>query len=353
MRVGVNTLFLIPGEVGGSETYLRGLLPALTGVEPSLELVIFTNRENHDSFGDFERVPIGVNAVSRPMRILKEQCSLPGAVRRSGVDLLFSAGYTAPYVCPCPQVVTIHDVQYAEFPDEFSWASLQAQRLLVGMAAKRAVHIITVSEFSKEQITKHLRVPKEKISVTYEAPADEFYDKHEADARPPYIVYVSNTYPHKNAPLLVEAFGQIVDEIEHELLIVGQPRNGEPPPHPRMRRIHRMPFGELVGLVQGADLMVFPSLYEGFGLPVIEAMAAGTRVTASRVASIPELGGEAISYFDPHSADSIASAIKQALLESPEQRSAMIEKARERAGTFTWKRCAEQTIKAFGRTLAT
>ena len=163
----------------------------------------------------------------------------------------------------------------------------------------------------------------------------------------PFLLYIANTYPHKNATRLVSAFDRINDRIPHTLVICGQPREGEPPPHPRVKRVHYITYEELIGMMQAADLMVFPSLYEGFGRPVVEAQEAGTRVIASRSAAIPEVGGEGATYFDGENEEGIAQAILDALNEPASTHVDMIARGKENAKRFTWDECAKRTLEAF------
>ncbi len=347
MRVGVNTLFLIPEEVGGTEIYVRTVLPTMLGLGLDIELVVFTNRENHDSFGGFDRVPIGVDAKSRPARVFAEQVRLPRAASRAAIDVLYSPGYTAPLRTPCPQVVTIHDTHFLDYPEDYPWWPRQAQRILIGRAARAADAITTVSNFSRQCIARHFRVPLDRIVVAYSSLSGIFNEPQPCTVKKPFLLYVANTYPHKNADRLVGAFSQIAGRIPHSLVIVGQPRAGEPPAHPRVHRIHYIPYLELVGLFQGCDLLVFPSLYEGFGRPVVEAQEAGTRVIAARAGSVPEVGGDGATYFDGASEQAIAQAILEALDEPPATRERYIAAGKENAKRFTWEECARQTVKAF------
>ncbi|MCC6794641.1 MAG: glycosyltransferase family 4 protein [Candidatus Hydrogenedentes bacterium] len=349
MHVGVNTLFLIPREVGGTEIYVRSLLPSLQAIDANLRITVFTNRENHKSFDHFDRVLIDVAATSRPQRIIAEQWALPRAAARAKIDVLYSPGYTAPLRAPCPQVVTIHDTQFLDFPEDFPWLSRMAQRAIVGGAARRANAITTVSEFSRGRIAERFRVPREKIVVAHSALSGLFAQPQPCALPKPFLLYIANTYPHKNATRLVRAFDRIEERIPHTLVICGQPREGEPPPHPRVKRIHYIAYEELIGMVQAADLMVFPSLYEGFGRPVVEAQEAGTRVIASRSAAIPEIGGDGATYFDGESEGSIAQAILDAFSESEERRTEFIARGRENAKRFTWDECAKRTLEAFTR----
>ena len=352
MRVGVNTLFLIPREVGGTEIYVRSILPALLKARPGLDLILFTNRENHDSFAEFDRIAIDVAATSRPKRIVAEQRLLPRAAKKAGVDLLYSPGYTGPLRSPCPQIVTIHDTQFIDYPGDFGAASRFAQRVIVGIGARRASAITTVSEFSKERIADAFGAEEGKIFVAHSALSGIFKEPQPCEEEGPFLLFVSATYPHKNAARLVRAFDQIADRIPHTLIMVGQPRDGEPPAHPRVKRLHHIDYLKLVGLYQHADLVVLPSLYEGFGRTVPEAQEAGTRVIAADAAAIPEIGGDGATYFDGHSEEAIAESILDALDESENDRTRFLEAGIKNAERFTWTECASQTLAAFDHALA-
>jgi glycosyltransferase involved in cell wall biosynthesis len=321
-------------------------------VDRDLGVGVFTKRENHDSFDSYERVLIDIPARSRARRVIAEQIALPRAAARAGIDVLYSPGYTTPLLAPCPQVVTIHDTQFLDYPPDFPWLSRQAQRVLIGRGARAAGAITTVSEFSRGRIAQYFGVPEEKIFVAHSALSGLFAEPQPCTEETPFLLYIANTYPHKNASLLVRAFDRIADRIPHRLIICGQPREGEPPAHARVKRIHHIPYEELIGLVQGADLLVFPSLYEGFGRPVVEAQEAGTRVIAARAASIPEIGGEGATYFDPSSEECIARAILDALEEPEDVRQRYISAGRDNAKHFTWDACARETLRAFHYALA-
>ena len=343
LHIGINTLFLLPGEVGGTEVYLRGMLPPLLA-NPDLRLTLFTNRENHDSFDGLERVLVPVEARHRPRRILAEQIRLPRLVKQAECAVLWNPGYTAPFFAPCPQVTTIHDCQWRTVPEGFSWGERRAHDLLVGLAAKRADRIATVSEFSRAEIVRELGLTAERVSVTLEGWDPAFAEPSPSPFEAPYFLCVSNTYPHKNAGRLVEAFAAVADALPHALVLVGQPGKGEPPPHPRVIRRHRLAFAELAGAMQHADALFMPSLYEGFGLPVLEGMAAGVPVFASRSGSIPEVGGEAIRYFDGTDTTSIAEAFRTAANDA--SRTEFIARGKERAAEFSWKASAERLLKS-------
>ena len=367
MRVGVNTLFLIPGEVGGSETYLVESLRALAQREPALDLVLFTQREN-DAYlrgvlGRWARIefaPLRFRAANRAARIVREQIQLPAAARRARVEVLWSPGYTAPLWASCRQVVTIHDMQYRRHPADLAWPALLATHVLVTWAALRCQRILTPSDFSKQEVVRYTRVAPEKVTPVLEAAAAEYFEPVPPAAlaarrrevlgfQQPFILGVANTYPHKNVHRLIEAFGALAHEIPHRLVLVGQPRRGEArvqaaraklPDAARVTRLERVSRQELVALYQAADLFVLPSLYEGFGLPVLEAMAAGAPVVALRRTAIPEVGGDAIAYAERDDAAELAARMRELLRLDAGARAAWIARARDRARSFSWDRAA-------------
>ena len=366
MRVGVNTLFLIPGEVGGSETYLRRVLAALGAADRGLELVLFTHRENDGALAaavpdSVERVCLPFNASNRYDRIVREQVQLPAAVRAAGVDVLWSPGYTSPGRAPCPMVTSILDLQYKSHPEDLTFTALWATRVLVALAARRSRLLLTISEFSKRELVDRLRVSPERIRVTPLAAGPPFDGPAVGDpatavgSEGPYLLVVSNTYPHKNVEAAVEAFGRVSSDIPHRLVILGRPRRGEEAVRRAMRalpdpsRVERREYVQreaLAGLYQGADAFVFPSRYEGFGLPVLEAMAAGVPVVTTQSASIPEVGGRHAVYAERADAEALAAAVREVLAWSPEQRQTRIEAARTWAGRFSWDTTARLTAAA-------
>jgi glycosyltransferase involved in cell wall biosynthesis len=371
MHIGVNTLFLIPGEVGGSETYLRRTLSAMATLFPDVGLVLFTNRENDpvlrkdlSSFPQVEFQLLNFRAANRFMRIIREQTELPVRVKKSDIDVLWSPGYTAPFFCHCPQIVTIHDMQYIIHPEDLTLSARLATRILVRAAARCCNRIIAISEFSKNEIANHTSAEPSRIKVVHNGVDTSMFGttpKKYPNGYPsieikkaPYILSVANTYPHKGIHILVDAFGEIMDSIENNLVLVGLSRLGEGrvkkainrlEDKNRIIRLSKLSTDKLAALYRGADLFVFPSLYEGFGLPVLEAMMAGTPVVTTRMGSIPEVGGDHVVYADPPDAQSIANRMIEVLGWSPEQRLNWIQKAKVYASRFTWEKTARETMK--------
>lgn len=357
LRLGVNALFYLPGEVGGSETYLRETLRALARRPDRPDLVLFTNAENdrvlRAEFPAADAVPSGIAATNRFARILAEQIQLPRQVKRARIDVLWSPGYTAPFRCACPQVVTMHDMQYRRFPADVSWLAARTMDVLYPGAARRCAAIVAPTEFAKREIVEFAGADPARVFVTLEGADPAFRQPRPAPAAAaggPFLLCVAHTYPHKNVGLLVRAFSRIAGEIPHRLVLVGKPRFGEPEvaaalraaPAGRVVRFPGLPWPELIALYRHADWFVFPSLYEGFGLPVLEAMRAGAPVLTTREASIPEIGGDAVRYADGRDEAAFAAALRAALTLPPAERAQLVAAAKRRAENFTWDASAER-----------
>jgi len=371
MRIGVNLLFLIPGEVGGSETYVREVLRRAVR-SGAHEWVLFANRENDVELcrliagADSARVQtVRIRAASRPVRLLAEVFQLPALARRAHLDVLWSPGYTGLPWAPCPQVISILDLQYRQFPQDFSPAARLALQTLVPWTARRAAGILTLSEFARRQILDALRLSPAHVAVTPLAADPSFGVLVPPDERrrrlsgllpdgPPYVLCVANTYPHKNVPALLDAFARLRERIPHRLVLVGIAGRDEPQVCERMRRmpgrervlrLHHLSHGQMVALYQGAAAFVFPSLYEGFGLPVLEALQAGTPLVASDAGPIPEVAGTATPCV-PGTAEALADALARVLALTPEDRQKRVAEGRRHAARFTWERTAATTLRA-------
>lgn len=380
MRVGVNTLFLIPGEVGGSETYLRRTLAAMKQVIPAVDLVLFTNRENDavlrsdlEGLRGVEFVPLDFAAANRYRRIVREQIQLPRAVKRARIDVLWSPGYTAPRSCCCPQVVTVLDMQYKRYPEDMSWLARAVTDALVRAACRRVEGIIAISEFSRAELLRFTPAREDAIHVTLlgvdpafaARPPEARIHQRAAElvgAEAPYFLCVANSYPHKNVHLAVDAFDLVADGLPHHLVLVSRPRRGERALRDSLAatrhrdRVHRLKgvsFDDLVTLYQAADVFLFPSVYEGFGLPVLEAMAAGVPVITTAQAAIPELGGTHVRYVPPHRAEPMAAEIRALLGLDEAARADRLDAARDWAKRFTWEAAARATWLALKQAAAT
>jgi glycosyltransferase involved in cell wall biosynthesis len=374
VRIGLNLLFLVPGETGGMETYARRLVPALATAAPELEFVAFVGREARDRLGP-EPLGAGVRAVdvgsltaSRLRRVAVEQLVLPRLVRREGIDLLHSLGTTAPARPGCASVVTIHDVIYATHPEAHTAAMRLGLRVLVPLAARSADRIVTPSEAAKRDVTARLGVPGGRIDAIYSAgglphgpatPEEELRRRYRlGDA--PLVLSVSARRPHKNLGRLLEAFARVTHEPAPLLVLPGYRTAFEGDVREavvqlgleaRVRTLGWVPDEDLEGLYAAAACFVFPSLAEGFGQPVLEAMERGVPVATSDASSLPEVGGNAVLYFDPLEVAVIAEAM-QTLLADRSLAERLAAAGRARAREFSWERTARATIDVYRRAFA-
>jgi glycosyltransferase involved in cell wall biosynthesis len=374
LSVGLNALHLVPDETGGSELYARRLVGALAALEDSLGIVVFAPNEAVASLAaepwaeNVEIVRVPVQARRRVRRVLAEQTLLRRAVADSGVELLHNLFTTAPALPGVPQVTTILDVIYKRFPETHGGALSYGMRLLVPLAARRSRRVLTLSQASKDDIVRLLQVPADRVDVTYLGPAlqeDETVSEDDVRRRlelggAPIVLTVSAKRPHKNLVRLLEAFSGVRTEPEPVLVVPGYPTFHEPELRARADAIGvggRIRFTGwleddlLDGLYRAASCFVFPSLAEGFGLPVLDALVRGTPTACSKSSSLPEVAGEAALYFDPTDVEGITRAI-ETLLRDTALRERLRTAGPARARAFTWERTAQATLESYRRAVA-
>jgi glycosyltransferase involved in cell wall biosynthesis len=290
---------------------------------------------------------------------LREQVSIPRALKRAHVDLFHAPHYVVSPLTPCPYVVTIHDCIHLRFPQYLpNRLAYTYARVMMRSAARRAGRVLTVSRASNDDIVHYLKVPAERVEVIYNGldlrlaapPTDEDMDRVRQRylLTSPFILYAGNIKPHKNIDRLIEAYSILRRRgiVGTKLLILGD----EISRYPNLRRlVHRfqlhqhvrflgfVPDATLAALYRLASVFVFPSLFEGFGLPPLEAMAAGLPVITSKVSSLPEVVGDAALLIDPMDAGEIADAMARVLCE-PALRASLIQKGYERTRAFSWDR---------------
>jgi glycosyltransferase involved in cell wall biosynthesis len=366
MKLGLNALHLVPGETGGSEIYARRLLDGLLAVDGGLEPTLFVGRGAAEGWpARASVVELPVSGRSRAARVLAEQTLLPVAVRRSRVDLLHNLFTTAPAVSAAPQVTTIHDLIYKRFPEAHQRLLTQGMRALVPLAARRSRRIVAVSQSTKDDVVRFLGVPEQRIDVTYEGPGmeetaesttEEVLRERFGLGEAPIVLTVSAKRPHKNLERLFDAFARI--EAPAVLVVPGYQTVFERDLRRRARELdpERIRFTgwlddrDLDGLYRAATELVFPSLAEGFGLPVLEAMRRGTPVACSNTTSLPEIAGDAALYFEPTDAEAIREAIAR-LLSDPQLRERLAAAGRAQASKFTWEEAARRTVASYERAL--
>jgi glycosyltransferase involved in cell wall biosynthesis len=371
LAVGLNALHLVPGETGGSELYARRLVGALAALEGSPRIVAFAPIEAVASLEAepwaevVEIVRVPVQGRRRARRVLAEQTLLRRAVAGSGVELLHNLFTTAPALPGVPQVTTILDVIYKRFPEAHAGLLTYGMRVLVPLAARRSHRVLTLSQAAKDDIVQFLHVPADRVDVTYLGPAlqdDQTVSSDDVRRRlelggAPIVLTVSAKRPHKNLERLLEAFSRVRTEPKPVLVVPGYATFHEPELRARAdvlgvgSRIRFMGWLEddlLDGLYRAASCFVFPSLAEGFGLPVLDALVRGTPTACSNASSLPEVGGDAVLYFDPTDIGAISQAIVR-LLEDVALRDRLRRAGPERARMFTWEQTAQATVESYRR----
>jgi glycosyltransferase involved in cell wall biosynthesis len=374
VHVGLNLVFLVPGETGGMEVAARELIPALLSHAPAeMRFTAFINREASAAGVQWRdllpTVTVPVHAQNRVQWVLGEQSLLVPLAARAGVDLVHSLASTAPLWGPFRRVVTIHDLIYARFPDAHSGLRDKGMRVLVPLAARRSHRVIADSYSTRADLIEMLGLSPERIDVVplgvavqtrADAPAEtETRARFELGDRR-VLLSLSAQRPHKNLASLIGALGEIAPERRPLLVIPGYRTWHERELRELAARAGvsddvRFPgwisASEVEGLWAIADAYVFPSLYEGFGLPVLEAMARGVPVACSDASSLPEVAGGAALLFDPRSQSAIAEAVLR-ILEDEGLRERLRTLGRARAALFTWELTARRTLESYARALS-
>jgi len=361
MRIGINLLYLLPGTVGGTETYAAGLLHGLAQLGNQNEILVFVNKESAEwpipQAANFTRVICAVAATRRTRRYFFEQVSLPQMLKKHDVEIVHSLGYVGPLWTSCPAVVTLPDLNYLAIGHTMPFYKRYFLGFFSAQAAKRAKVVITISNFSKKVICKDLRIQHEKVVVTLLGPRwnDNFipYDvvstvKASYGISGPYMFAFAGGALHKNISRLLKAFTELKKELSCQLVLVGHlPHDVNP------GRLSKdilvtgyIPAEHVLPLLSGAELFVLPSLYEGFGLPILEAQQVGVPVVCSTAGSLPEVAGEAAMFFNPYSIADMADKIRRVSC-SPALRAALRQKGLANVRRFSWRQTARETLAVY------
>ena len=375
LHVGLNLIFLVPGETGGMEIVARELLPELLAQSrPGTRFTAFVNREAASAGGGpwgelLPAVTVPVNARSRIQWVLGEQALLPRLAAREGVDLVHSLASTAPLRGRFRRVVTVHDLIYARYPEAHEGLRAQGMRVLVPAAARRSHRVIVDSRSTARDLASLVRVDSSRIDVVPlglgNVKREPSLDDAAVRARfalgtREVLLSLSAKRPHKNLAALIGAIARITADRRPLLVLAGYPTFHEEELRGRaaaagvaddVRFVGWLAGTEVEGLWALARAFVFPSLYEGFGLPVLEAMARGVPVACSNASSLPEVAGDAALLFDPHDEAAIARAVERILYDDG-LRALLRARGRERASEFTWQRTARLTLESYARALA-
>jgi glycosyltransferase involved in cell wall biosynthesis len=346
-------------DASGVGVYIKGILPGLIEILSDISIIGLGDCARLGSFAWSRAENVRLIECRAERYSVAEQIELPRVIP-AGVDLFFSPYYTIPLAYRGRLAVTVHDMSHLVVSEIVSnWKKRTYASLMYRQLRRKADVIFTVSDFSRKELLRLTKGPRDdNILVTHLGISSEW---RSARNRPnlrkrPYLACVGNVKPYKNIGRMVEAFLQIADRIPHDLVVIGQYEGlitGESPEFfERVRaaadRVHMTGFvsqDELLSLVGHADALIMPSLYEGFGLPPLEAMAAGVPVGAARAASLPEICGDAAHYFDPRNIEDMAKRILE-LACNPTLCARLREAGDRRISLFTWDSCARATAGA-------
>ncbi len=371
----MNLLWLVPGVVGGSEEYTTRLLGALREADPEdLDVTLYVNRLLAQAYPDLAhgfRTRVGpVTGANKALRVASENTWLGWRSRRDGIEVMHHLGGIFPAWRPAPTVLTIHDLQPLAMPEHFSGAKRNFSAFVIPRSVRAAPVIVTLTQFTKGDLEARLGVDPDRVVVVppgFDVPVGAVA----ADAEPrvraayqlsdaPYFLFPAKTWPHKNHELLLRAFALVHEKRPDSLLVLtGGEAHSEVRLHAiaeelhisdAVRRTGRIPASDVDVLYRAAAALAFPSLYEGFGIPVLEAMSRGCPVLAADATALPEVVGGAGLLLPPDDPERWSEAMLQ-VLEDDALRDRLIGAGHRRAREYEWESSAEVLAEVYRRAL--
>jgi len=383
-KIGISLLYSVTGT--GIGVYTRNLVEKLGLIDINHRYVIFKNDtvKLNTANPNFTVLSYKLPERLKLKKILLENLHLPNVAKRENIDLFHFTSFIVPYVYSGNFVLTINDLAFLKYPHIIGKSRLCYYKMFLKNAVKKSRFIITISEATRNDVLEYYKYPEERINTVYLGIGNEFLKGSEVKdgeektvvssgsskagdrnnilqkygIKERFILFVGTLEPRKNILNLIKAFNRVKDK-DVQLLICG--KKGwmyddiyrELSRHSlrgRVVTVNTVSNEELAELYKKAELFILPSLYEGFGLPVLEAMAAGTPVITSDVSSLPEVAGDAALYVDPHDDEDIADKIS-IVLDDEHLKSGMVKKGYEQIKNFSWEKCAKETLRVYREVL--
>jgi glycosyltransferase involved in cell wall biosynthesis len=360
MRVGINA-YLCTARGGyrrtGVHRYIHELIAAISGLTDAPDLVAYVQEMTEDATWSNVRQRKAPVSVQLPaLRIGFELAGLPVLARRDRLDLFHGPVNTLPFGLPVPGSVMVHDLAFLRYPEQVTAKRYSYLKHMIGSSVRRAALVLTPSEATRQDVIEQFGLPADRVRVTPLGVDDRYRsDLVRTRTGRPSILSVGTLEPRKNLPRLIAASAELQSEIEHDFILAGPDGwlmdeiTVAIETYPNRDRFQRLGFVDdetLATLYASATVVAVPSLYEGFGLPVLEAMSAGAAVVTSRVSSLPEVAGDAAEYVDPDFTESILDGLRRVLTDVG-LRQSLQERGRIRARDFTWTRTAGMTVRAW------
>ncbi|MBI2009623.1 MAG: glycosyltransferase family 4 protein [Candidatus Chisholmbacteria bacterium] len=361
MLIGIDANEANTSDRVGSNVYSFELLSAIEDLRGNNEYIIYLKEEKQTDLPQ-ERKLFGYRVLKPSFLWTRWRLPLDLFTHHPRPQVFFTPGHYAPQFSPIPTVITILDLSFLTYPESFKPTALRQLTEWTKQSALNAAHILTISQASKKDIVKQYNIAPEKITVTYPGVSSHFRDPISAKAvaavrakyqlHGDYLLFIGTRQPKKNLPRLVEAFNSVTQSLSHSVTLVlagktwSQFTTEKTKPLPNgVKDIGFVPDQDLPALIKDSTAFVLPSLYEGFGIPVAEAMTVGTPVIVSNVSSLPEITGRAGILVDPHDVADIARGMTEALSLPAAKRVQFIKAGKLQAKKFAWRACATKTVE--------
>jgi len=354
MLIGIEAERANNPQKTGVEHYAKQLILHLAEIDKENQYTLYL-RTKPEAW--FLKLPKNFKVKVMPFPIFWTQIRISIEMLLHPVDVLMIPASALPLIHPKKSIVTIHDLGWKFYPKTFTWFMRNFLEWSTGFAVSNASNIIAVSESTKRDILKYYKVDESKVVVIhhgYENSGQWAVGSGQVDLPKKYILFLSTLQPRKNLEGLIDAFKLLKQEhpeLPHKLVVAGRQgwkygsiiqktaqNNGI------VVYLNHVSDDDRLAILSKADLLVLPSFYEGFGMQILESLAAGVPVAASNISSMPEVAGEAAVYFDPHNTNEIKNAIKSVLLDKS-LADRLKEKGKERLKNFSWEKCATQTLQ--------